>query len=253
MSKLSAEQIHALIPKEEMLLPNLGCVHFTTTGVIFREDVDLETWGVITLEFQRLWTTMHRVLPWVLGDLLNYGDVHFHEDYVQFVEITNKAEGTLRKYAWVASRIPYELRDESIPFYVYEMLAKQDPKEIPGLLKWYVENGRDAELLKEKIEGRIISPDEMPPLSLAPYAALPVFGDEPVPFADYPEDEEEDVDPLPFEFGSGQEVTYVDTEDLKSLWVMIDSARTLLKKGQLEEVLTLLEMSRELLTPYVEE
>ena len=56
-----------------------------------------------------------KMLPWIIGDLIVYGEQAFGEEYAQLVEALGLAPGTLAQYAWVAKNIPPARRVESSP------------------------------------------------------------------------------------------------------------------------------------------
>jgi len=148
-------EILAKLPIEETLYPQVEGIVFTPTGVRFERELSLDDWGLLLLWGQALWSAMGRCLPWIIGDILVYGEVRFGEDYAAYIEVTNRAEATLRKYAWRCRNVPYELRDDAIPLSVYDLVARFTPERQAELLAWYRENNADREMMRALVGGSV--------------------------------------------------------------------------------------------------
>ncbi|MDP9475444.1 MAG: hypothetical protein M3R38_07100 [Actinomycetota bacterium] len=68
-------------------------------------------------------------VKWWVGDWLNYGEERFPERWAQAVDATDYDVHTLRKAAWVASRVPRGTRRESLSYRHHEMTAALPPEE----------------------------------------------------------------------------------------------------------------------------
>jgi hypothetical protein len=69
-----------------------------------------------------------KMLQWIIGDLIVYGEKAFGEEYAQLVEALGLAPGTLAQYAWVAKNIPPSRRVEGVDFSVHRLVGKFEPK-----------------------------------------------------------------------------------------------------------------------------
>lgn len=83
------------------------------------------TFSELNYEFKRMKIVREATL-WIIGDLLNLGEGTFGEKFAQMID---PAEGeyameTYRNAAYVCQRIPFEMRDPTIPRRIYQNVAK---------------------------------------------------------------------------------------------------------------------------------
>ena len=98
--------------------------------------------------------TLTQALPWARGDLMNYLELRYGEEYAQFVTLFGVAEGSLRNQKLVASVFPPRMRNRTIPWSYYAdltALASRQPKIADKLLQ----ECADEELHRTELRERI--------------------------------------------------------------------------------------------------
>ena len=74
--------------------------------------------------------TVGAALPWIVGDLLNYGEAAYGEQVSQAYDLWEEyAQGTLSNWQYVAGRIPKVRRRERVGWSLHYEVAKLDPDE----------------------------------------------------------------------------------------------------------------------------
>src|SRR5690349_8357114 len=74
----------------------------TPTGLSLPDDIPYERWEALVEFFARV----KRATPWWIGDLLNFGERVYGEDYTQACDITGLGRDTLYNYVSIAKAIP---------------------------------------------------------------------------------------------------------------------------------------------------
>jgi len=93
-----------------------------------------------------------KALRWAVGDALLYGEVHYGEDYAQYVDLLGCSENTLRQYRRVAARIPYEERDNEVNWTAYQITAHLDQEVRDELLGQYTSGAiEDTTELRDEV------------------------------------------------------------------------------------------------------
>lgn len=95
------------------------------TGVQARGDVPQAVWESVTVSL----LNFAKALPWVIGDLLNYGEASYGETYAQAIDMTGLSYHTLARYRSVAAAIPYEQRAVGVPWSYYTKIKTLPPGE----------------------------------------------------------------------------------------------------------------------------
>ncbi len=72
--------------------------------------------------------TVGAALPWIVGDLLNYGEAAYGEAVSQAYDLwEDYAQGTLSNWQYVAGRIPKVRRRETVGWSLHYEVAKLEP------------------------------------------------------------------------------------------------------------------------------
>ena len=109
---------------ENNLLPILSNLNNAkvahVTGLALPPDLTYDQWESIGQAFQPL----SEAIKWWRGDWLAYGEHRFGERYSQGVtEATGATYDTLRKEAWVATRVPFGIRIHTLTWSHHEVVA----------------------------------------------------------------------------------------------------------------------------------
>ena len=71
-----------------------------------------------------------KMLPWVIGDTLNYGEDMYGEDYAQAIEAIGLSPQTLANYKSICRRIPREVRRvDTISISTHDVIASLPQEE----------------------------------------------------------------------------------------------------------------------------
>lgn len=98
-------------------------VSFTETALEIPAGFPFEEWETLGETLGRV----ARASGWWIGDWVNYGEAAYGEKYSQALEATGLEYGTLRNYAWVASRIEVSRRHDNLSFSHHFELAAMEP------------------------------------------------------------------------------------------------------------------------------
>lgn len=142
----AAVKVHPLDGMQLAISQYAQIVRAGETGFVltFKEGTPLDEWlGTIgglrgRLEFNE------RVLPWIIGDALNFGEHEYGEKYSQALDETRYSVGTLRNFAWVAGQWKPEDRDPAKVFSLYKAatpLRKDAPKLAAKIVNNSTNNG----------------------------------------------------------------------------------------------------------------
>lgn len=109
---------------------------------------------------------LENAIGWVVGDWLNYGENKFGEKYAQAMEGDVRSYQTLRNYAHVAGRVPYEVRRPELSFSHHAEVAVLEPAQQVDMLtqavenQWTVREIRKAVSDLRKAEGKKTTPTQ---------------------------------------------------------------------------------------------
>lgn len=92
----------------------------------------------------------HSVQMW-LGDWVNYGQTNYGGKYTQALEATDYEYSTLRNAAYVAGRVPKEIRREGLSFSHHQAVASLEPVDQDRLLGEAEENNWSRTQLQSKV------------------------------------------------------------------------------------------------------
>jgi hypothetical protein len=109
----------------------------TETGLHLPDDYAFTHWIKLGEKFN----TVHRDLPWLIGDWLIYGEYNYGERFVQEAERTGKKPSTLVRYRWVARKFPPHRRTPGIAWSIYSDIAGLEEAEQNAILDKVVNEG----------------------------------------------------------------------------------------------------------------
>lgn len=102
----------------------------STVGLDLPPDLTFEQWNGIGAALQGV----DRALQWWIGDWLRFGERRYGEMYAQAVETTGKAYQSLADAKWVADKIDFSRRRESLSWSHHkEVAGREDADELLDL------------------------------------------------------------------------------------------------------------------------
>jgi len=145
-----------------VIVPTDRGITLTSTGAIIDPNIGQDEW---TANLQAI-LRFSKALPWVIGDLLNFGEQKWGEMYAQAIELTGLSYERLAQYKSVAHRVPYAERKEDVPWEVYRRTASLEPPQREEIVQGYIEGDlENTEEVREAVR-EIRQPDavdELPP------------------------------------------------------------------------------------------
>ena len=105
-------------------------------GAVIKGDLTFDEWQA---EVEGLFR-IGKALPWIVGDLLNYGEAAYGEQYAQALavaEILDYSVSTIQQWKSVSGRIPMHERTEDVSWSCWRYLAGKTPEERKAGLKAY--------------------------------------------------------------------------------------------------------------------
>jgi len=106
------------------------------------------TLPVAEVVLERLYTT-YDWSQFYIGDLLNFCNGKFGEDFAQIIDADKYSVKTLQRFAYIADRIPPENRREELSYSMHVEVAKLDPESQRGWLQMAIDEGWTVEALRE--------------------------------------------------------------------------------------------------------
>ena len=106
-----------------------------------------------------------KALPWIVGDLLNYGEAAYGEQAAQVyavAEMLDYSFNTVQQWKSVSGRIPMSERTEDVPWSTWRLLAGKTPEERRAGLKASADGLTTGEI-KELLSGDDKPEAERPP------------------------------------------------------------------------------------------
>jgi len=92
-------------------------------------------------------------MPWVIGDLILYGEANFGEEYAQLIEALRLAPGTLAQYAWAARSVPPHRRVEGVDFSIHRLVGKFEA----GVQRKYLQLARRDGLSTRQVREQMVA------------------------------------------------------------------------------------------------
>jgi len=123
---------------------------FTATdrGLLITNGVAFDEWAAYGAQLQ----TLHAAIHWLIGDWLNYGELHYGEDYTQAENLTGYSKQTLYNDKFVAARIPAEERRPEISHSTHAVTASMKPEQRREVLERAAEEGLTREEVRQTVK-----------------------------------------------------------------------------------------------------
>jgi hypothetical protein len=109
--------------------------------IVFKAETTQAEWEDVTRQLADLFAhtaTAHVRTGFLLGDALNFGELHFSEEAANAIDATRKqmqlTVKTIENYAWIAGKVPPENRHELLSFAHHESVARLDSTQQRELL-----------------------------------------------------------------------------------------------------------------------
>jgi len=121
----------------------------TTTGVQVTATPTFEQWEGET----EGWIAVHSMSPMAIGDLLNYGEEMWPEEYAQVIDAYNGAYApqTLSNYKSVMKAVPHAVRQPGLKYNHYDAVRKLHPEEQAKVLRLAKEQHLGGEETRELV------------------------------------------------------------------------------------------------------
>lgn len=107
-----------------MSLVSLESAQPSRTGLEIADGIGFNEWRRLLERIVRMGDSA----AWWIGDCLAYGE-RFRRDYREWFDRFDRSNETLRKYAWVASRVAPPFRAEQLSFTHHQLVARFEPDE----------------------------------------------------------------------------------------------------------------------------
>lgn len=124
-----------ILPETTLSIPYTDDLEATDKGLVISGKPDFLTWHA-------LWQWLKdrdRAMPWILGDMLIYGESAFGEAVSQVLDGETEQEhfkpGTLRDYKYVAKKFPLSSRLYAVPWSYYQTVAGLPLEQAMALLQ----------------------------------------------------------------------------------------------------------------------
>jgi hypothetical protein len=119
------------------LVPDTNWYKVTETGIQITAEPTFERWSSEV----ESWFILHTAGPIVIGDLLNYGELRWPEQFAQVIDgLSQKYQAqTLLNYRSVMRRVPPEVRHPELSFGHYDAVASLPVTEQRQVLERAVE------------------------------------------------------------------------------------------------------------------
>jgi len=134
-----------------MDLQQVGMYKLTPTALTLAPDLPYEKWETIFTQLRQL----QKALPWFIGDLLHYGEMHYGETYAQAVEETGHSVQTLTNYKSVCGRVPPEVRTPDLTFSHHALVAALPVDEQKVWLAKAVTESMSTQELREELREEV--------------------------------------------------------------------------------------------------
>jgi hypothetical protein len=145
---LSLQSLNGLDSGSSLIAPQPK-VSFEATGISFAQDLTYEEWerlGVALAKVEECW-------QWWIGDWVNYGEKKYGETYEQAMEMTGKANQTLRHIATVCRSVELCRRRHNLSFAHHQEVAPLGPDDQDKWLDDAADKGMSRNELRRQIKG----------------------------------------------------------------------------------------------------
>lgn len=127
------------------ILENRGAI--TETSLVLPPDTPFDTCEALAGMLGQL----HRMNPWLIGDLLLHVERVYNETYAQAAEATGLAPQTLINYTSTCNRVPRSRRRKKVPFSIHSEIAWLEPKEQEDWLRRVSREDWPRERVREEL------------------------------------------------------------------------------------------------------
>jgi hypothetical protein len=110
---------------EELALTANASFVPTRLGLIITGNPTVNEWG----EFGTKIRDVEGAIQWLIGDWLNYGELHYGEKYKEAIEKTGYEYSTLRDQKWLAGRFPVSRRHDNVSWSHHREVAGVRPDD----------------------------------------------------------------------------------------------------------------------------
>ena len=137
------------------LIPTNSPFQFEPTGLIISGQPTYDDW-------QAIWYYLKSrdiAMPWIVGDLLNFGEAAYGESIWQVVSeedyrlVGHFKPGTLRNYKYVAKCWPRERRVYDMAWSAYQATAKLSPDLQDLIMAQAESNGHGRNAVRDTVQG----------------------------------------------------------------------------------------------------
>jgi hypothetical protein len=114
-----------------------GQIHKTPTALKLPDGLTWDRW-------RQLFATLaeaERSIAWWIGDALVYAEDRFGDHAAELVQLLDRADATLRIYAWVSRRVPPHIRRAELSHTHHKIVAGLDHEEQERFLERAVREG----------------------------------------------------------------------------------------------------------------
>lgn len=150
-------------------LDSLKHFNLVENGLIVTGQPSYDEWQTAFYWLKRI----DRAAPWIIGDLLAYGEMAYSEMYAQVFDPdeddednTHFKKGTLYQYKFVAKRWPISIRIKELPWSYHQVTASLSIEQRISLMQHCLENGIKrpelADNVKELNNGKHPNPPTRP-------------------------------------------------------------------------------------------
>jgi len=95
-------------------------VKVTPVGAKVLFELSYAEWSA---QVSKMWD-LYRAMPFILGDLIAYGEHRWGHTYDQALDATDYEYDTLASFVWVCSNVPFEIRRPSLTFEHHKAVAR---------------------------------------------------------------------------------------------------------------------------------
>ena len=129
----------------------------TRLGLVVTGNPTVKEWG----DFGSQIKAVEGAIQWLIGDWLNYGELHYGEKYKEAIEKTGYDYGTLRDEKWIAGRFEVSRRHDNIPWGHHREVAGVRPDDVAdALLDQAAENNWSQKELRKAVR-ELTHPEEL--------------------------------------------------------------------------------------------
>lgn len=119
------------------------------TALHVQQAIGLEEWGKAV----ELLSGLSVASPWWIGDLLNYGELEYGEDYAQGIP-EGLSLSTIKGYMWVSEHVAPDNRRPTLSWSHHKVVAACDSDKQATLLEQAEDEGWSVAELRRQVKGQ---------------------------------------------------------------------------------------------------